>query len=166
MEVWKDIKGYEGLYQASNLGNIKSLNYRNTKKEKILKGGINPSGYIIVGLHINNKRKSITAHKVIATTFIENPNNLSEINHLNGIKTDNSVNNLQWCTHKENMRHAYDTGLKCGKKGEEHGYSKLTEKKVLAIREDNRLHRIIAKEYNVDRSTIGYIKSKKLWSHI
>jgi hypothetical protein len=156
MEVWKDIKGYEGLYQVSNLGRVKSLCYYGGKKEKIIKGGVNPQGYIIIGLNKNNKRTSYTEHRLVALAFLDNPNNYPVINHKNGIKTDNRVENLEWCTYQQNTIHAFETGLKFGYKGEKHGMCKLTNDQVLAIRADNRLHRIIAKEYNVDRSTIGY----------
>lgn len=101
-EIWKDIKGYEGLYQISNLGNVKSLNYRNTDEEKILKQIKHSKGYLQVGLCKNGKTKKYTTHRLVAEHFIPNPNNLPQIDHINTNKTDNRVENLRWCTIKEN----------------------------------------------------------------
>lgn len=101
-ELWKDIKGYEGLYQASNFGNIRLLN-----NNKHLKQGILSKGYLRVTL----SKKSFLSHRIIATTFIPNPDNKKCVNHIDGNKLNNNVNNLEWCTHSENMQHAWDNGL-------------------------------------------------------
>ena len=101
-EVWKDIPNYEGKYQASNLGRIKSLNFNGTGKEKIMKprtGG----RYYTIALFKNGKRKDLLLHRVIAETFIENKENKPFVNHKDENCFNNSVNNLMWCTHKENM---------------------------------------------------------------
>lgn len=110
-EVWKDIPGYESCYQASNLGRIKSCNrlvkYKNGKtqpiKEKILKQNISTSGYLQVSLCKNNIREKVMVHRVIAITFIENKENKPTVNHINEIKTDNRVENLEWATYKEQI---------------------------------------------------------------
>ena len=105
-EEWKDIKDYEGLYQISNLGNIKSL-----IKNKILKPYINKkNGYSYIGLHKNKKIEVIRIHKLVATHFIPNLNNFPVINHKNGIRNDNRVDNLEWCTQKYNI--TYSLGKK------------------------------------------------------
>lgn len=101
-EIWKDIAGYEGLYQVSSLGKVKSLNYRRTEKEKILKPVKNRKGYLIVNLHKNHKQKIFAVHRLVATAFIDNPENKSQIDHINTIRTDNRVDNLRWTTPKEN----------------------------------------------------------------
>lgn len=89
-EVWKDIKGYEGLYQVSNIGRVKSLL---NDREIILKGG-NSSGYRTVGLN----GKTYFVHRLVGENFIPNPDNLPQINHRNELKSDNNVSNLEWCT--------------------------------------------------------------------
>ena len=104
-EIYRDIKGYEGLYQVSNLGNVKSLNYNNTNKEKVLQLCAHEKGYLYVGLYKNGKRKSYIVHRLVAETFLNNPDNLPEINHKDENKTNNCVDNLEWCTTKYNINY-------------------------------------------------------------
>ena len=97
-EIWKDIKDFEGLYQVSNLGRVKSLYFN---KEKILKVSYN-KGYLIADLYKNKKRYKRPIHILVAQTFIENPNNYKEVLHLDETRNNNCVDNLKWGTHKEN----------------------------------------------------------------
>ena len=101
-EIWKDINGYEGLYQISNFGNVKSLSNNFSRKEKILKPK-QRKGYLYVSLCKNGKRKYYLVHRLVAEHFIPNPDNKPYIDHINGYKSDNRVCNLRWCTQKENM---------------------------------------------------------------
>ena len=101
-EIWKPIKDYEGLYEVSNLGRVKSLNYRKTGKEKILKNIECNNGYLKVGLIKFGKCKMCSIHRLVAEAFIPNPEDKPCIDHINTIKNDNRVENLRWVTHKEN----------------------------------------------------------------
>ena len=100
-EIWKDVEGYIGRYQVSNLGNIKSLNYRGTGQERILKQMFNTSGYLQVGLYKDGKSKLHMTHKLVAEAFIENPDNKVRVSHINTNRTDNRAENLCWASQKE-----------------------------------------------------------------
>lgn len=112
MEQWRDIEGYEGLYEISNLGNVKSLpklkeNYKGSyyTKERILKLKEHEDGYWEVRLYKDKKQKTYYVHRLVAAAFIENPNNYPEINHIDENKKNNLVENLEWCDHLYNMHH-------------------------------------------------------------
>ena len=114
MEIWKDIPEYEGLYQISNLGNVKSLyrlaNNNHIIKERILKPQENYNGYFIVNLYKNNKMQARFVHRLVGKVFINNPNNYNYINHIDKNKSNNKVNNLEWCTQSYNV--IYSKGKK------------------------------------------------------
>ena len=103
-EIWKDIEGYEGLYQVSNMGNVRSLNYNQTREIKVLKPS-NNRGYKLVVLSKNGKSKTYQVHRLVALHFIPNPNSLSIINHKNEDKTNNCVDNLEWCSQEYNINY-------------------------------------------------------------
>lgn len=124
MEIWKPVKNYEGLYEVSNIGRVRSLtryvtnydiNNKNYSKRlyigKIIKGTIQKTGYKRVILSNGKQKDYKFVHQLVAESFIPNPENKSCINHKNGRKLDNRANNLEWCTYKENNRHAQNTGL-------------------------------------------------------
>lgn len=106
-EIWKAIDGYEGLYEVSNHGNVRSI-----KRGIILKPATNTFGYQIVGLSKNGKRKEGKIHRLVAKAFIDNPNNKKQVNHIDGDKKNNNVSNLEWVTNQENTIHALNTGIK------------------------------------------------------
>lgn len=105
-EIWKDIKGYEGLYQVSSFGNVINL-----KTSKFLKPTFSQDGYLIFHLAINKKFKRFKTHRLVAKAFIPNYENRPQVNHINGVKTDNKINNLEWATQSENMKHSFMLGL-------------------------------------------------------
>jgi hypothetical protein len=178
IEIWKDIPGYEGLYQASSLGRIKGLPKKvrcntghTTTKECILKPTFKTGGYPFVVLYKDSRSKrSITVHRLIATTFLPNPENKDTVNHKNGIKTNNKVENLEWLTKKENINHAYRTGIAKGRQGEKHGRSKLTTDTVQTIRSvyKSGIYNTyeLASMHNVNPTTIQRIVSGKHWKEI
>ena len=106
-EIFKEVKGYEGLYQVSNFGRVKSLGNGNSNnsKERILKPGKATNGYLQVNLYKNGKSKMCKIHRLVADTFLSNPDGLPEVNHKDEDKTNNSVYNLEWVTAKENSNH-------------------------------------------------------------
>ena len=120
-EIWKDIVGYEGQYQVSNLGNVVSLNYKRSGSPHLLKPTITYDGYYRV--HIGGKKRPLqkTVHIFVAEAFIPNPDNKPQVNHKDGNKANNSVSNLEWVTGKENIIHSLVTGLR---KPENHIYPK------------------------------------------
>ncbi|MDU6360109.1 MAG: NUMOD4 motif-containing HNH endonuclease [Clostridiales bacterium] len=107
MEIWKDIEGYEGLYQISSFGRVKSIeridDNNHLVREKILKQQNNKFGYCTVGLYKNKQQKKFMVHRLVAQAFIPNVDNKSDVDHINTIRDDNRVDNLRWCTRKENI---------------------------------------------------------------
>lgn len=104
MEVWKTIKDYEE-HEVSNLGRVKNLNYHRTKKEGILRPVSNGRGYLTVILYKNGKSKKFLVHRLVAEAFLPNPDNLPEVNHKDEDKTNNRVENLEWCDRKYNINY-------------------------------------------------------------
>jgi hypothetical protein len=176
-EIFKDIKGYEGLYQISDKGRVKSLARKvnhphsgfQTLKEKILKSGKNSRGYLVVILCENKIRKTSMVHRLVATTFLRNFGDKKTINHKNGVKTDNHLGNLEFVTQKENVQHSYNMGLS-NNRGEKSCLSKLTEKEVLQIRDLRGCGRFsqreVAEFYNCVESTVNAVVNRKSWRHI
>lgn len=140
-EVWKSVVGYEGLYEVSNIGNVRGLDrYETTVKLSALKNtvtqtnlrkgktrtlSIDKIGYVSINISKNGKQSKGKVHRMVAMAFIDNPDNKPWVNHINGIKTDNRIENLEWCTPMENTHHAYATGLNAGLTGKANGQSQL-----------------------------------------
>ena len=108
-ELWRDVKDYEGLYMVSNTGRIKSLNYRKTEKSGILKPRKDEAGYLTISLYKDGEQKTYRIHRLVAQAFIPNPEGLPEINHIDEIKANNCVTNLEWCSHQYNINYRHRT---------------------------------------------------------
>lgn len=177
-EIWKPIPNYEGLYEVSNLGRVKSLErvvylpkrkiFRKLK-ERFLR--LNPSSdwYPIVSLHKKSKVEVKQVHKIVGLLFVKNPDNLPYLNHINGIKTDNRSTNLEWCTHLFNMRHAFTTGLIPN--GERNHKAKLTDQKVRAIKRLLKINpktnqKALSEKLNISRSVINAIAKGRKWKYV
>ncbi len=157
-----DIKGYENLYSIQVDGTV-------CRNGKFMKHQNGRSGYKYVSLSKNDKRKNFLIHRLIAIHFIPNPENKPFINHINGIRTDNSIKNLEWCTHAENLQHAYDTGLhkphsKKVNRGENSSRAKITKETAMDIFNATGTQAHIASKYGIAQSQVYRIKSKKRWA--
>lgn len=182
-EIWKDIVG-DNNYQISNLGNVRSKDmvliksngvkeYKHHIKGRVLtpyvtgKGYKKGKGYLTIRIS-NNKGKKI--HRLVAEAFIPNPDNLPQVNHIDGNTFNNSVDNLEWCTAKKNIEHSVNMGLHAV--GENVKYSKLTEKQVVEIRntyicgDRNWGAMPLSRKYGVAPTTIRNIVKEKKWRHI
>lgn len=172
IEIWKDVIGFEGYYQVSDSGKIRGLDRIDTLgrkvKGKILSVRTDKDGYLLVTLVKNNNAKTKKVHRVVAESFLQNPNNLPEVNHIDGDKRNNSVKNLEWCTHKENHVHARKTGL-IQQKGEKSVNHKLTTDAVHFIREMYKRGDSVygccalANKFNVSQATISRVVKGKRW---
>ena len=167
---YRDIKGFEGIYQISNYGDVKRLAREVTRKkqgnfyvdEKIIKSHVTPKGYLRIQLSNNGKRSSHFIHRLVAEAFLPNPDNKPQVNHKDGNKTNNHVTNLEWCDNSENQIHAYENGLQeivyvvkcieldittfgCGemeRKLKELGYKNARDSTILACINGNSAHHL------------------------
>jgi hypothetical protein len=178
IEIWKDIPEYKGIYQVSNLGRVKRLqtsqNRSNNKilnlKEKLLNGTINYFGYNRVTLYKNCIGKSCAVHRLVAICFIENKLNKPQVNHIDGNKLNNIVENLEWCNNSENQLHAWKLGLNRTSDNLDLYRTNciVTKELVIKIREELKTtkSRILAKKYNLSESQMSNIKNNKRWKAI
>ena len=168
MEIWKAIKGYEGIYEISEHGKVRSLNHlikysdgrSRIQKGRILKTSLSKKGYVRVSLSKQKKRFHTSIHRLLALSFIDNPENKKQVNHINGIKHDNRIENLEWVSNSENQIHAIKKGLTRYNYNERHHNSKLTNKGVLRVRNLHRLgftNKELAEDYNVSQTAMSNI---------
>jgi hypothetical protein len=179
-EIWKDIKGFEGLYQVSSFGRVKSLTRKvksgnNALKpipEVILKFKINKDGYCVIRPSKDGKHYDKFVHRVVAEAFILNPENKPHVNHKWGNKKDNRAVALEWNTQSENELHAFRTGLKEGRKGSQHHGAKLNESQVKEIkslykgRGKGLSQQKIADKFGIGNVQVSRIINDQRWTHI
>lgn len=175
VEIWNSIPEYEGYYEISNLGRVRSLDRlvknrwgsMTSLEGAIIQLAISGNGYVYVGLHIDGKQNNCFVHRLVMTAF-KGRSDLF-INHKNGIKTDNRPENLEYCTASENVKHAYDTGLNSAR-GPKNSRSKLTEVDVMEIIDylDNSdlTQKEIAKKYSIGYKAVSKINLGTNWNYI
>jgi hypothetical protein len=174
LEQWRPVAGYEGLYEVSNAGRVKSLerlvsNVRGvyTRPAQLIKLHRNSGGYVTASLYINGNRKTYSVHFLVAQAFLRPcpggyGNRIGDytIDHINRIKSDNRVENLRWLSHCENSKlRNVPIGARCKS-------AKLTAEEVIRIRSDARTLKAIATDYNVSIAAVGHIKSGRNWRHV
>lgn len=169
-EAWKPIVGYENTYEVSNLGRVRSL-----RRNLIMKPQLVGAGYSKVTLcGAMLQYKAAYVHRLVAQAFMTNPENKPEVNHKNGVKTDNRERNLEWATQSENKKHAYATKLRVPKmpnfKGQDCYNSRLGNGDVIAIRLRYELgetnQRQLAREFDIHPVTMWAIIHRRTWKHI
>ena len=181
-EIWKEIKGYEGYYAVSNLGFVKTFdreikyNFKSKVrtdflKSRILKPQKHKNLYLSVTLYDKyRKSKQFNIHRLVAEAFIDNPHNKNEVNHINGIKTDNRAENLEWVTRSENAKHYISLGIFKPKFGENNHSSVFTQKQADKIREEYSKggvsQNVLSKKYKCCQSTISMIVRNKRYKKI
>lgn len=166
IEEWKPIIGYEGLYEVSNFGRIKSLKRKLVPVDKILKLQTTIYGYYHIALY--DKAfipRTLLVHILVAKHFIDNPEKKPEVNHLFGDKKDSRAWNLEWVTKLENVRHAFSTGLVCHK-GEKNANHVLSKDQVIEIFNSNLPLKTLSTIYGVESHTICQIKTGYRWGHL
>jgi hypothetical protein len=181
-EIWKAVVGYEGIYEVSNLGRVRSLDrvkigsrHNSKLKGKLLSLRIINHGYCAVVLYNTNSNISKTVHRIVAEAFIANPEGKKEVNHINLIKDDNRVENLEWCTRSENMIHAGKNGKLGGTKGMFIGSksvrSKIVESDVIEIRRLSKEEKLSSPKIqglfpSINARHIRDIINRVYWTHI
>lgn len=159
-EEWRDIEGYDGKYQISNYGRVKSFK---CKTPHILKPFLSRDGYLKNNLCLQGKQCPRAVHRLVAQVFIPNPDNKPQINHVDGVKWNACSTNLEWATNSENQCHAYNTGLQVARRGSDVNFAKLTNEQVIYIREnpDNLSVRQLGEKLGLDRRTISNVQRGK-----
>ena len=168
-EIFKKIFNDLDYFEISNLGRIRSMSreikirgkHKGFVKTKFLSFGIDKNGYERIPLLHNGKRKTYKVHRLVAIAFLPNPELKPQVNHINGIKNDNRTDNLEWCTAKENINHAFRLGLKTGNERDKNGMSKINTKQIKEITSlIGYTHKEISLKYGVTRSCISTLIRK------
>ena len=177
-EIWKDVPSYEGIYEVSNYGQVRSVTrVRNgTHGPCTVRGRIlslpTCSDYMNVSLCFEGIKRTMHVHRMVAEAFIPNPHNKPQVNHKDGNKFNNNVDNLEWNTCQENMDHAKSHNLLTALKGEDHMGSKLSDEQIEEIRRryvrgcKHNSGKALAAEFGVSSANISYIVNNKRWTHL
>lgn len=176
-EIWKPVAGYEGIYEVSNLGRVRSLDrevanrWGTTRKVAgtIRVISVKREGYCFVNLFRKQRGKPMYVHRLVAIAFIPNPEGLPQVNHLDGDKSNNRADNLEWCSGSENCFHAIREGIYEHARGESSATAKLTEPEVSEIRRlwsAGMLQKDIAARFGVGRKAITKIVNRQRWRHV
>ena len=174
---WKHIKGFENLYECSILGEVRTIprvvirsNGRpHTVRQRILKAAIDGCGYRRVGLMLNGKLVTRKVHRLVAESFLCSSEKNNEVNHINGIKADNTVGNLEWVTRSGNMLHAFKNGLAKSVRGESNPKAKITESQAIAIKSllaDGIGPAKISRDCSVSLNIVKDISRGRTWKHV
>lgn len=182
-EIWKPIPGFESFYSASSHGRVKALarerrgvsksgtEFVRRMKEAILCPAPHTAGYLSIGLTSESgaKSRSLLIHRLVAVAFLPNPLGLPWINHKDGVKTNNHVENLEWCTPTQNIMHAIGAGFMPVLRGSQRGTAKLNEDKVHVIKKMMLLgfsNDKLAEIFAVSTAPISYIRNNQAWTHV
>jgi hypothetical protein len=162
MENWRDIEGYEGFYQVSDLGNVRRIGRaKGSVVGAMLKPFTSTHGYLVVGLCREKISKKFSVHRLVLSAFTENKGKNLDVRHKDGTRINNKLENLEWGTRSENMQDAAKHGRT--NRGLKNFSNKLSENDVLSIRDDGRSHSAIARSYDINPSVVSRIKSRKAW---
>jgi len=161
VELWKKIPGTKGIYEASTHGRIRSLKFGRTRIMKAFRVGVVGNQYLAVD--IDNKARKV--HRLVCETFI-GPSGKKQANHRDGNKINNSLENLEWVTPSENVRHAYQTGLVGSKRGEANGHAKLCTDDVLFIRSSTDSLSAMGERFGITTTQVWNIRTRKQWKHV
>ena len=176
-ELWKEVVGYEGYYEVSSVGRVRSVDRvitRSNGRTYTNKGKIRATcddglGYEQVSLSVEGKYKSRKVHRLVANAFITNPENKLQVNHIDGNKKNNIADNLEWVTNQENQIHAKNSGLYMKNSGINHFRSKLDDEKVRSIRKEYLMgasKSYLGNKYGVNPGTIYALLEGKTWRHV
>ncbi len=175
-EQWRPVPEFEGIYEASNQGRVRSLDRIVSRSDgakqpwrgRVLKGTLDPWGYPCVTLHRSGKSYTRRVHRVIAATWFGPRGEDIQINHIDGDKANNAIRNLEYVTQSENVQHAYANGMMARERGEAHHMAKLTDDDVRLIRHlaGAVSHRKLARRFGVSKGNITFIVQGRTWRHL